>query len=405
MVDRLFRRGIIGGLAAAALARGEAAGAVAVVTPPPIDPARAPSIADVALPAFADAHAVWGATGRDAAGRIWAGVSALHPGFSAHLVVVDLATLRATVQGDVVSALRRAGLYRSGLGQIKIHSKIVAADDGCLYFTSTDEEGERDDGSAPPRWGSHLWRLRPPDGAWQHLLAVPQGLTCAGGCGGHIYALGLWGHVLFAFDTASGRVRRVVVGSVGGHMSRNLLVDRRGHAFVPRVRQAGPRAPLQAELVEFDAALRELARTPLAHYADGQSAHDAHGIVGFTQLADGGMAFVTGSGYLYRTDAAGQVAPLGWMHPDGPSYTASLFTWDGVASVAGVGQRPGGRHEWLVFDLARRTATRAPLDIDPGEGLLLYGSLTRDDAGGFWLAGRRSLPGHTYRPLLLRLTT
>jgi hypothetical protein len=93
------------------------------------------------------------------------------------------------------------------------------------------------------------------------------------------------------------------------------------------------------------------------------------------------------------------------MHPDGPSYTASLFTWDGVAQVAGVGQRPGRPHEWLVFDLRRRTATRAPLDVAPGEGLLLYGSLTRDDGGGFWVAGRRRLPGHIYRPVLLRLAT
>jgi hypothetical protein len=304
-----------------------------------------------------------------------------------------------------MSSLRAAGLSKPGEGQIKIHSKIVPADDGHLYFTSTDEEGEVDDGSAPPRWGSHLWRMRPPDGAWQHLLAVPEGLTCAGGYGGQVYALGLWDHVLYGFDIATRQVRRAVVGSVGGHMSRNLLVDRRGHTFVPRVRRAGANAPLQTELVEFDPALRQVAATPLPHYSDGQSPAQAHGIIGLVHLADGGMAFVTGVGHLYRIAPDGRVAALGWMHPEGPSYTASLFTWDGEGAVAGVGQRPGKPHEWLTFDLRRHVATSAPLAIDAAEGVLLYGSLTRDDAGGFWLAGRRRQPGRVYRPLLLRLTT
>jgi len=407
----LSRRALLGSLSAGALvppaaaqpARSAAAQAATVFTPPPVEPARAPRIAELALPAFADAHAIWGAIGRDDAGRIWVGVSAVNPGFSAHLMVVDPVSLQTRVQGAVLSALRRTGRYRRGEGQIKIHSKIIPADDGYLYFTSTDEEGEVDDGSAPPRWGSHLWRMRPPDGAWEHLLAVPEGLTCAGGFGGSIFALGLWGHALYGFDTATRAVRRAVVGSVGGHMCRNLLVDRRGHAFVPRVRQAGPNAPLHADLIEFDPMLRQLAATRLEHYSDDQTPSEAHGIIGFTQLADGGMAFVTGVGHLYRIGPDGTVATLGWMHPDGASYTPSLFTWDGRAQVAGVGQRPGGKHEWLVFDLGRRTATRAALDVDPGEGLLLYGSLTRDDTGGFWVAGRRRLPGRIYRPVLLRL--
>ena len=412
-VSVLTRRSVVAGLGAGVLAwparaeppRSPAARAATVFTAPPADPGRSPRVAEVALPDFADAHAIWGATGRDDRGKIWVGVSAVNPGFSAHLVTVDADMLRARVQSAVLTELRRAGLYRPGEGQIKIHSKIIPADDGNLYFTSTDEEGEVDDGSAPPRWGSHLWRMRPPEGPWEHLLAVPQGLTCAGGFGRQVYALGLWDHVLYAYDTATGAVGKKVVGSVGGHMCRNLPVDRRGHAFVPRVRQGVAGGPLAAELVELDPLLHEVAATKLAHYADGQSASDAHGIIGFCQLADGGMAFVTGVGHLYRIGPEGHVAALGWIHPQGISYTASLFTWDGAAQVAGVGLREGGRHEWLVFDLRRRVATRAPLDVDPGEGLLLDGSLTRDDAGGFWVAGRRRLPGHVYRPVLLRLAT
>lgn len=409
----ISRRLLLGGIGAGALAlpasaqlgRGFAARAGTVFGPPPADPRRPPQVSEVALPDIPNGHAIWGATGRDDAGRIWAGISAVDPGFSAHLVAVDPFSLRASLHGDVLSSLRGAGLARPSEGQIKIHSKILPADDGSLYFTTTDEDGENADALLPPRWGSHLWQIRPPDGPWRHLLAVPEGLTCAGGFGERIYALGLWDHVLYGYDTGSGAVRRTVVGSVAGHMCRNLLVDRRGHVFVPRVRQSGPKAPLQADLVEFDPQLRVQRETELAHYADGQTAAEAHGIVGFTPLADGGLAFVTGSGFLYRIAPGGEVGPLGWMHPDGPSYTASLFTWDGIGHVAGVGIRPGGVHEWLVFDLARGQAARVPFAVNPGIMLLLYGSATRDDAGGFWVAGRRKLPPRIYHPVLLRVQT
>jgi hypothetical protein len=407
------RRGMIAGLGAASLwrpaaahaARSDTARAATVLTKAPPDPSRAPRIVEVPLPDFPDSHSVWGATGRDDSGRIWAGVSAVNAGFSARLVSVDPVSLAASVRGDVLSSLHATGRVRPGEGQIKIHSKIIPADDGYLYFSSTDEEGEVDDGSAPPRWGSHLWRVRPTDGAWEHLLAVPEGLTCAGGFGAQIYALGLWDHVLYGFDIASRNIRRTVVGSVGGHMSRNILVDRRGHAFVPRVRRPGPNAPLQTDLIEFDPALRPVAATPLVHYSDDQTPAQAHGIVGIVHLADGGMAFLTGIGHLYRVAPDGRVVALGWMHPEGPSYTASLFTWDGEGAVAGVGQRPGKPHEWLTFDLHRHVATSTTLAIEAADGLLLYGSLTRDDFGGFWLAGRRRLPGRIYRPLLIRLET
>ena len=158
---------------------------------------------------------------------------------SAHLFEYDPGEPRMRDRGDVLSNLRRIDRARPGESQVKIHSRIIFADDGYLYFTSTDEEGEQKDGSAPPRWGSHLWRLRPygnSDG-WEHLLAAPEGLTCAAGIGFWVYALGLWNHVLYRFDTAGGPVRRVVVGSVGGHMSRNLVVDTNGHVYVPRVQR------------------------------------------------------------------------------------------------------------------------------------------------------------------------
>src|SRR5262245_38448056 len=56
-------------------------------TAPPPDPNRPPHLTLLPLPNFPGANAVWGATGRDARGHIWAGISAaMVPDPSAHLV-------------------------------------------------------------------------------------------------------------------------------------------------------------------------------------------------------------------------------------------------------------------------------------------------------------------------------
>src|SRR4029077_14421392 len=130
--------------------------------------------------------------------------------------------------------LSRAGLLRVGEHQAKIHSKIVQGPDGWLYFASMDEEGEKDDGSALPKWGGHLWRLRLSTNRWEHLLSTPEALLAVGGGDRFIYALGYFDHVLYEFDTRTGEIRHVRVGAVDGHISRNVLVDYRGHVFVPR---------------------------------------------------------------------------------------------------------------------------------------------------------------------------
>lgn len=375
-----------------------------VFTPKPKNPLAPPRVSEIPVPPFADSHAIWGATGRDDRGHIWFGVAAVNDHFSAHLMEYDPVSRRMTDRGDVLSALRSVRPLRPGEGQIKIHSRITQADDGFLYFTSTDEEGEQDDGSAPPKWGSHLWRLRPPDGAeppkWEHLLEVPEGLTCAGAVGRTVYAVGLWDHVLYSYDTITAAVRRKPVGSVGGHMSRSLLIDATGHAFVPRVTKTAK--GLSAELVEFSPDLTEIGATRLDYYADGQTPSEAHGILGFTFLADQSLVFTTGIGHLYRVTrdpartaavpAAGKatVEALGWIHPKGHSYTPSLFVWDGIDTIAAVGLPATGEWDWIVFDLKTRKSKAATLPQKLGARweLLLYGTHTRDDKGRFYVVGR-----------------
>ncbi len=373
--------------------------------PLPANPFQAPRVREVKLPDFDNATSIWGATGRDFDGRIWVGVSAASAGMSAHLLQFDPRGESWVDRGDVVQELKAAGLYRDGMGQIKIHSKIVPAEDGLLYFASTDEDGEDASSGRPPRWGGHLWRTDPRGGHWQHLLAVPEGLVAVSGVGRYIYALGYWGHVLYQYDTSTGASTRVMVGSVGGHVSRNFLADANGHVYVPRLSRQADRSVV-AELVEYDSSLREVGATPLDAYLGRESPGEHHGITGIAYLADGRMAFTTHRGQLYvitpNPAGAANVTAFGWFHPDGEAYAASLFAFDGRGLIAGVTQR-AGRYEWVVFDLATRVAGAFPLDTMDLRKVLLYGSITRDDAGRFYVVGWAAGLTGGQRPLLLQV--
>jgi hypothetical protein len=380
--------------------------------PEPSAPLDAPTMRPIALPDFEGAYASWGATGRDRHGHIWVGVSAhevRRP--SAHLFEYFPDIDRVVDRGDVVAQLERLGLARRGEGQMKIHSRIVPASDGYLYFASMDEQGEATDGSRLPTWGSHLWRIRPEGGDWEHLLAVPEGLIAVSGGGTFLYALGYFDHTLYQFDTRTGESRSIRVGSAGGHVSRNFLSDERGHAYVPRLRSIGGAGSdhLATTLVEFAEGLNQLAETPIRHYTQTRD-DESHGIVGVVHLAGGAMVFATDQGYLYRVDprpdGPAAVKGLGYFHPRGESYAASLFTHDGVRRILGVSRR-GSSYDWVVFDLTTGLSTASPLAI-PGAGgaapgeVLLYGSITRDDAGRFYLAGTYDL-GRRSRPLFWQL--
>ena len=356
------------------------------------------------VPAFDDATSVWGSSGRDFRGHIWVGASARSPGMSAHLFEYDPHADSWRDHGSVVAQLQAQGMHRPGEGQVKIHSKIVPAADGWLYFASSDEEGERAEAGVLPRWGSHLWRIHPQHHTWQHVLAAPEGLIAVSGVGRYMYALGYWGHVLYQYDTATSQVRRVEVGSLQGHVSRNFLADVRGHAYVPRLFQRDGKA--HAVLVEYDAALKEVANTPLAFYLGKEPAESNHGIVGLAYLPDGRMVFATHLGRLYLIEP-GESGPAGvidagWLHPDGPVYAPSLFALSGDSWVAGVAQR-GQKFEWVVAELRTRSSAAFPVDTQGLKDVLLYGSISRDDAGRAYLGGWAADRSGTPRPLVLQI--
>jgi hypothetical protein len=380
-------------------------------TPLPLNPFSAPRAVFIRLPDFSGAYAAWGATGRDARGHIWVGVSARDVSIpSAHLCEYDPDTRQVFDRGDVVSALERCGVCRRGEGQQKIHSRIVQGADGHLYFASLDEQGENEDGSRLPTWGGHLWRLRLPENRWEHLQRVPEGLIAVAGSGNLIYALGYFGHVLYQYNCESGAIRSIRVGSIGGHISRNFVADVRGHVYVPRLtKRPGQEEPAVA-LVEFDPELREVAATPLGYYLAGTDPVQSHGIVGLQHLADGSIVFITHQGCLYRitpeADLAARVTRLGLIDPNGPSYTPALFTFDGTDLLLGLTPRQG-ESRWLVYDLARRTARMVPvripdLDGGPVEHLMLYGSMARDNQGNFYVVGTGQR-GDRVLPLLVQL--
>jgi hypothetical protein len=366
-------------------------------------PFAPPGIQEIALPPSRNGVCIWGATGRDAEGRIWVGVSLDTPGASAYLLQFDPETGAWQDRGTVVDQLRAAGLHHQGEGQNKIHSKIVPGADGWLYFASTDEEGES--GESLPRWGGHLWRTKPDTPRWEHLIAVPEGLLAVSGVGRYVYALGYWGHVLYQYDTVTGTDKRVVVGSTAGHVSRNFLADVRGHAFVPRL-VAQPGGTFSATLVEYDSELRELAATPLENYLGTSSPHANHGIVGLVYLADGRLLFTTHHGQLYviqpRIELPARVMSLGWFHPDGEAYAPSLFALGGDGLIAGVTERRS-RYEWVVLELNTRISGAFPLDTRDLRDVLLYGSVNRDRAGRAYVGGWTSSGSGGKRPLLLQI--
>ncbi len=144
---------------------------------PPVGTPAPPTVRVIAIPEFWGSYAIWGATGNDAQGHVWIGVTSNDDrgSGSAHLFEFDPVADALTDRGNVVAELERLKLRRPGETQMKIHSRIVQAADGRLYFTSMDESGENDDGSKLPTWGGHFWRLGPTH-VWHHLAAAPQAL-------------------------------------------------------------------------------------------------------------------------------------------------------------------------------------------------------------------------------------
>lgn len=370
-------------------------------TPLPAEPFQAPSVREIPLPAIPGTDGIWGALGRDGAGRILVGVSGHQPGVDPHVLRYEPELETVDDLGSPVAALEAAGARRPGEVQNKLHSRFVPGPDGALYFSSMDETGESQSEAVPPRWGGHLWSLG--DTQWRHQAAVPEALIAVASGGAQLYALGYFGNKLYAWNGE--RMRGISVGASGGHISRNLLVDGRGHAYVPRLTAEG-----KASLVEFDPELKEIAASALPDYLGALSPVEHHGITGLARLRDGGLVFTTHRGQLYRLsyDPSGpaRLQALGWFHPDGEAYAPGLFTFSGHQLIAGLAQRPGSKgYDWVVYDLKSGFGAAFPLATARYQDLLLYGSQTRDNRGRFYVGGwTRRADGQGQRPILLQLT-
>lgn len=108
-----------------------------VFFPEPANPFGNPQVWEIKSPVIPDAESIWGSTGRDSRGHIWIGVSKRRHGTGAQLLELDPQANKWRDHGNVIDQLRCLDLYKEGMGQIKIHSKIIQANDGWLYFAST----------------------------------------------------------------------------------------------------------------------------------------------------------------------------------------------------------------------------------------------------------------------------
>ncbi len=374
-------------------------------TKAPLDPFEIPAFQAVHLPAVPGGQTVSGATGRDVRGHIWFAVSCGSEGdASARVLEYDPASGEVSARGDVLAELRRGGLLAAGERQGTIRTRLALAADGCLYFASTDEDGKS---------GSHLWRIRPADGTWEHLLAVAdKKLVATASAGQYVYALGHPDHVLFQFDRTTNAVLSTRVGSVAGQFSNVVLADARGHAYVPRVRSDA--AGIAVALVEWNRNLQEVAETALD--PPGPEARGGlYGLVAAQPLADGSLVFVTDRGFLYKVvpgegELAAKVTGLGPFHPRGESNVVALFSPDGQRCLMGLARRQPWRDapfDWLVRDLQTARPVVVPLQQPEEDGralkeLRLSGCMTCDDQGRFYLGGDYRRGGREF-PVLFQV--
>lgn len=388
-----------------------------------------PQVTLLPIPSFPGAHAIWGSTGQDSRGHLWFGVTTERiPVPSAHLFEYDPDRGRMFDRGNVVDHLKASGVLRAGEHQAKIHSRIVQGPDDYLYFASMDEEGEASNGTRLPTWGGHLWRLKLDTYQWEHLFAAPEALIAVGGGDRFIYTLGYFGHVLYRFDTKSGTVNHVRVGSVDGHVSRNVVVDHRGHAYVPRLREetnARGQQVVRVSIVEFAGDLREIKSTPIDvdQYLQGGNPTESHGIVALQEMTDGSWFFTTHVGFLFHVvppprgtdgrsgdDAPADVVRVSWFHPNGRTYPASLFTSDGTRTLLGLAHDnlvdgASGLYQWLTCDVVTISCRVAPFEVAGGDLVSrssLYGSATRDAQNNHYVVGIGPSSG-TNGPIVLRV--
>ena len=162
---------------------------------------RAPILRSLDIPLSHGMNSIWGATGRDHLGRIYFGVSAWdgleNP--SGVLFRFDPTKNSFEALGHVNEQLDKLGIRRMSPfpeTQIKIHSKIIQAEDGKLYFSTQDENQEKEDGSSGALFGGRLFAIDPNSQQWECIHTAPEGLIALAARGQYVVAQGYFGHVL-----------------------------------------------------------------------------------------------------------------------------------------------------------------------------------------------------------------
>ena len=370
---------------------------------------RAPKVHSLDVPQFYGAHAIWGATGRDIHGKIYFGVAAYgvdDP--SARLLQLDPDAEEFKILGSVNAQLEDLGIrrYYDWLEtQMKIHSKIYQSGDGRIYFSSQDEHNESGDGSQNALFGGRLFAMDLRTGKWECVVTAPEGLIAVAAGNRYVCALGYFGHVIYRYDTKTRETKSIRLGTVGGHVSRNIFMDDREHIFAVRLveidSETGPGVTqvagrnIYSTLVELDTDLNELRESPLDDYFPTLDT-TSHGITGFAKLVNGDISFVTHRGALWLLPTSpgleSRIARrLGWMHPDGPAECESLFSPIGERYLCGFGNRGQG-YEWIVHDLKLSRSVTMKLNAESqavlGQpGLLVYGCDTLDDQDRAYVVG------------------
>ena len=366
---------------------------------------KLPNFSEIDLKVQAPGAAIWGATGRDNDGNLYFGLST-YSGINdtAYLVKYNPRTGISELQSDTISELKNARLYVEGMSQNKLHSKFFMAEDGYLYFSSFDEVGETK--SRNPIYGGNLWRKLPESDSWEHLVATEHALMAVNVHGRYVYALGYWGHILYQYDIISQRTNRITVGSVDGHISRNFVVNKRGHVFVPRVERSAD-GKMSAALVEVAPSMAITDVHPLEDYAN-EDGFGSHGIVAYTLMQNGDAYFTTSPGGLYHIGESSTgrhaVNYLGKFEPQYQnSYIASMFSPDGESLLVGLGRNKETKgYYWYIRELNTQLTVNYPIESLQNEAYLLYGSITTDDEGNMYIVGRDTSNRSRHRPVVIK---
>ena len=279
--------------------------------------------------------------------------------------------------GDVVGQLSAAGILRKGEHQARsTRESFKGPTTTCIFRrwtkkASTKTARSYHDGAPFVANESRHIQVGASSRDPEALIAVAVGDR-------YVYALGYFGHVLFQFDTMTRDVKRIPVGSLGGHVSRNFIADYRGHAFVPgcaptrRLTANGARVDRRAR-AESGRAERNAARTgalfrgvatePTESPASRKwrtapvLQHSRRLPLSRSRLLVPRPSITARRRFLA---SAGSIRAV--------RYVASLFSPDGADTVLALSHNilstaATGRYQWLTLDLKNGVSRVAPFAV------------------------------------------